>query len=31
MTVPIWMLLGFAVWTIVLLAATVGVYRGMTY
>ena len=27
MTVPIWMLLGFATWTILLLTATVGVYR----
>ncbi len=27
MTVPVWMLLGFAVWTILLLLATVGVYR----
>ena len=27
MTVPIWMLLGFATWTILLLAATIGVYR----
>lgn len=27
MTMPIWMLLGFAVWTILLLLATVGVYR----
>ena len=27
MTIPIWMLLGFAAWTVILLAATVGVYR----
>ncbi|MGD8709407.1 MAG: MAPEG family protein [Ectothiorhodospiraceae bacterium] len=27
MTVPIWSLFGFAVWTLVLLVATVGVYR----
>jgi uncharacterized MAPEG superfamily protein len=27
MTMPIWMLLGFATWTIVLLASTIGVYR----
>lgn len=27
MTIPIWMLLGFAAWTIVLLTATIGVYR----
>jgi len=27
MTVPIWMLLGFAAWTVLLLSATVGVYR----
>jgi len=27
MTVPVWMLLGFAVWTVILLSATVGVYR----
>jgi uncharacterized MAPEG superfamily protein len=27
MTVPVWMLLGFAAWTLVLLLATVGVYR----
>lgn len=27
MTIPIWMLLGFAAWTILLLAATIGVYR----
>jgi len=27
MTIPIWALLGFATWTIVLLLATVGVYR----
>lgn len=27
MTTPIWMLLGFAVWTILLLMATVGSYR----
>ena len=27
MTVPVWMLLGFAIWTIVLLMATIGVYR----
>lgn len=27
MTMPIWMLLGFATWTIVLLASTIGIYR----
>lgn len=27
MTVPVWMLLGFAAWTVMLLVATVGVYR----
>ena len=27
MTIPLWMLLGFATWTVLLLAATVGVYR----
>ena len=27
MTIPVWMLLGFALWTVVLLMATVGVYR----
>jgi uncharacterized MAPEG superfamily protein len=27
MTIPIWMLLGFAAWTVFLLVATVGVYR----
>jgi uncharacterized MAPEG superfamily protein len=27
MTIPIWMLLGFAAWTVLLLSATVGVYR----
>jgi uncharacterized MAPEG superfamily protein len=27
MTTPVWMLLGFAIWTILLLTATVGVYR----
>jgi uncharacterized MAPEG superfamily protein len=27
MTIPMWMLLGFAAWTIILLSATVGVYR----
>lgn len=27
MTVPVWMLLGFAIWTVFLLLATVGVYR----
>lgn len=27
MTIPIWMLLGFAGWTLLLLVATVGVYR----
>jgi uncharacterized MAPEG superfamily protein len=27
MTVPMWMLLGFAAWTVLLLSATVGVYR----
>ena len=27
MTLPIWMLLGFATWTIVLLASTIGIYR----
>ena len=27
MTIPMWMLLGFATWTVLLLMATVGVYR----
>jgi len=27
MTVPVWMLVGFATWTVLLLLATVGVYR----
>src|SRR5215469_9559812 len=27
MTVPMWMLLGFATWTVLLLVTTVGVYR----
>jgi uncharacterized MAPEG superfamily protein len=27
MTIPMWMLLGFAMWTLLLLIATVGVYR----
>lgn len=27
MTIPIWALLGFAIWTLVLLLSTVGVYR----
>jgi uncharacterized MAPEG superfamily protein len=27
MTIPMWMLLGFAAWTVLLLTATVGVYR----
>ncbi len=27
MTIPMWMLLGFATWTLALLIATVGVYR----
>jgi uncharacterized MAPEG superfamily protein len=27
MTVPVWMLLGFATWTVLLLLSTVGVYR----
>jgi uncharacterized MAPEG superfamily protein len=27
MTIPLWMLLGFAAWTVLLLSATVGVYR----
>jgi uncharacterized MAPEG superfamily protein len=27
MTVPVWMLLGFATWTVLVLLATVGVYR----
>jgi uncharacterized MAPEG superfamily protein len=27
MTIPMWMLLGFAAWTLLLLSATVGVYR----
>ncbi|MGY2340826.1 MAPEG family protein [Pseudomonas sp. SDO5532_S415] len=27
MTIPMWMLLGFATWTLLLLVATVGVYR----
>jgi len=26
-TIPVWMLLGFAAWTILLLTATIGVYR----
>jgi len=26
-TVPVWMLLGFAAWTVLLLMATIGVYR----
>jgi uncharacterized MAPEG superfamily protein len=26
-TIPVWMLLGFATWTVLLLIATVGVYR----
>jgi len=26
-TIPIWMLFGFAIWTVVLLMATIGVYR----
>jgi uncharacterized MAPEG superfamily protein len=26
-TMPVWMLLGFATWTIVLLASTIGIYR----
>jgi hypothetical protein len=26
MTIPVWMLLGFAAWTLLLLLATVGVY-----
>ena len=29
MTIPMWMLLGFATWTLLLLIATVGVYRWM--
>jgi len=29
MTIPIWMLLGFATWTVLLLMATVGIYRWM--
>lgn len=27
MTIPLWVLLGFALWTLLLLATTVGVYR----
>jgi uncharacterized MAPEG superfamily protein len=27
MTIPLWMLLGFAAWTILLLASTIGIYR----
>lgn len=27
MTTPVWMLLGFAAWTVLLLATTVGIYR----
>jgi hypothetical protein len=27
MMVPVWMLVGFAAWTVLLLLATVGVYR----
>jgi uncharacterized MAPEG superfamily protein len=27
MTIPVWMLLGFAAWTVVLLLSTIGVYR----
>ena len=27
MTVPMWMLLGFAAWTVLLLLSTIGVYR----
>lgn len=27
MTLPVWMLLGFAMWTLILLIATVGIYR----
>ena len=27
MTVPVWMLVGFAAWTVLLLLTTVGVYR----
>lgn len=27
MTIPTWMLLGFATWTILLLASTIGIYR----
>src|SRR4051812_38817165 len=27
MTVPVWMLLGFAIWTLLLLLFTVGIYR----
>jgi hypothetical protein len=27
MTIPVWMLLGFAAWTLLLLSTTVGVYR----
>ena len=29
MTTPIWMLLGFAAWTVLLLSLTIGVYRWM--
>ena len=27
MTIPVWMLLGFAAWTVLLLLSTVGIYR----
>lgn len=27
MTIPVWMLLGFAAWTVILLLSTIGVYR----
>lgn len=27
MTVPVWMLLGFATWTVLLLLFTIGIYR----
>ena len=27
MPLPVWMLLGFATWTVLLLLATVGIYR----
>jgi hypothetical protein len=30
LTIPMWMLLGFAAWTVLLLMATVGAYRWVT-